>query len=287
MDDRRDPDERAKLGFRTYADDTLRETEDRDRHGAARPADPNNPWGGGLQVTYDAAPAAKPISQAPRPSRLGPAVAVGGLVCAALIGLLLARPDDRPAAGRPRAEAAHRVLPAEVLSPDAAGPAVTSSSEAATEDGAPDKPPLAAVARRPGPAAVTARVEAEAQPDAARRGSGPGEGVDPAASAQPVRVFVHIADRAQQPTADNIREQLRGLRAADRTVATPAVRFVAHSPRTTQVRCLKKADCPAAAEVARFVARRLGTPVPVVDMSSTYEADAGVRAGSLELWLRP
>jgi hypothetical protein len=50
---------------------------------------------------------------------------------------------------------------------------------------------------------------------------------------------------------------------------------------------LKHSDCPAAGRVARYLAQTLGVPVAVVDLSGAYEADPGVRTGSLELWLRP
>jgi hypothetical protein len=100
-------------------------------------------------------------------------------------------------------------------------------------------------------------------------------------------VFLHITDRAQLPTANKLQAELRDLRIHDQSVATPAVRFVAQVPHRTEVRCLKRSDCAAAERVARQVAKSLGNSVPVVDMSATYEGDTGVRAGSLELWLRP
>ena len=102
----------------------------------------------------------------------------------------------------------------------------------------------------------------------------------------PVRVFVHVSDPSGLPAADQVRAQLAALTIAGAPVATPPVRFVAETPRRTEVRCLKQADCPAARRVAAYLAQQLGVSVAVIDMSSTYEDDAGVRPGSLELWLR-
>ena len=103
----------------------------------------------------------------------------------------------------------------------------------------------------------------------------------------PVRVFVHIAAEAQFAAVDRVRANLSGVRFGGQPIAMPPVRFVQSSPGRTEVRCLKHADCPAAAQIARHLAQGLQTPVAVVDMSRTYEADRNVRAGSLELWLRP
>ncbi len=102
----------------------------------------------------------------------------------------------------------------------------------------------------------------------------------------PVRVFVHVSDLSGLADADHVRAQLAALTIAGAPVATPPVRFVADTPRRTEVRCLKHADCPAARRVAAYLAQQLGVSVAVRDMSSTYEDDAGVRPGSLELWLR-
>lgn len=96
---------------------------------------------------------------------------------------------------------------------------------------------------------------------------------------------MHISDPAQLPTAERIRSKLNSMRIGDETVGAPPVRFVGGAPRRTEVRCLKRADCPAAQRVARYLAQGLGAPVAVVDMSASYERDVTVRAGSLELWL--
>ena len=104
-------------------------------------------------------------------------------------------------------------------------------------------------------------------------------------AARPVRVFVHIASPAQIGTADRVRAQLSAISVAGQPVVTPPVRYVAKLPSRTEVRCLKRADCPAARQVARYLAQDLGAAVAVVDMSDTYENDPGVRPGSLELWL--
>ena len=103
----------------------------------------------------------------------------------------------------------------------------------------------------------------------------------------PVRVFIHTADPAQTPAVDRISSDLRGLSFAGQPVGVPPVRFVQSAPRRTEVRCLKHADCAAAGRIAHALAQDLRTPVAVVDMSRTYEHDASVRQGSLELWLRP
>ena len=113
---------------------------------------------------------------------------------------------------------------------------------------------------------------------------------DPAPELQrggPVRVFVHIGDPGQGPAADQVRAELSTLSIAGQPIATPPFRLVQSLPRGNEVRCLKHADCPAASGVARHLARTLGVPVAVVDMSGTYEQDRAVRPGSLELWLRP
>jgi hypothetical protein len=122
---------------------------------------------------------------------------------------------------------------------------------------------------------------AQAEPPVNRERAAVGE------VAGPVRVFVHIADPSQLPTAERIQSRLNRLRIADEPVATPPVRFVRGAPSRTEVRCLKHADCPAAQRVARYLAQTLGAPVAVVDMSATYERDQAVRDGSLELWLQP
>jgi hypothetical protein len=103
----------------------------------------------------------------------------------------------------------------------------------------------------------------------------------------PIRLFVHITDEAQIPDVERVRSELTGVRFAGQPVAMPPVRLVRNSPRRTEIRCLKHADCAAAAQVARYLAQDLGTPVAVIDMSPTYEGDPSVRPGSLELWLRP
>ena len=108
----------------------------------------------------------------------------------------------------------------------------------------------------------------------------------PPAADAPVRVFVHVSDPSRLAAADQVRAQLADLTIAGAPVVTPPVRFVAEMPRRTEVRCLKHADCPAARRVAAYLAQQLGVSVAVIDMSSTYEGDAGVRPGSLELWLR-
>ncbi len=101
----------------------------------------------------------------------------------------------------------------------------------------------------------------------------------------PVRVFVHVSDASALAAADHVRVQLAQLDIEGAPVATPPVRFVADMPRRTEVRCLKHAECPAARRVAAYLAARLGDAIAVIDMSSTYEHDPGVRPGSLELWL--
>ncbi len=101
-----------------------------------------------------------------------------------------------------------------------------------------------------------------------------------------VRVFVHVRDASGLPAADHVRAELANFDIDGAPVATPPVRFVSDMPRRTEVRCLKRADCSAARRVAAYLARQLEAPIAVVDMSSTYESDAGVRPGSLELWLK-
>lgn len=125
-----------------------------------------------------------------------------------------------------------------------------------------------------------------AQPSGVSAGPVPLVSAEPVGG-RPVRVFVHVSDPSHLAEADQVRAQLEALSIAGAKVATPPVRFVADMPRRTEVRCLKHADCQAARVVASYLARRLGAPVTVVDMSATYETDAGVRPGSIELWLRP
>ena len=101
----------------------------------------------------------------------------------------------------------------------------------------------------------------------------------------PARVFVHIADPSQLPAAEEIRSDLGALSVGGAPIGTPPVRIVSSTPGRTEVRCLKHADCQTARRVAAYLARDLGAPIAVVDMSTTYEHDPGVRSGSLEFWL--
>jgi hypothetical protein len=100
-----------------------------------------------------------------------------------------------------------------------------------------------------------------------------------------LRVFVHITDEAQIPTVDRVRSELSGLRFGGQPITMPPLRIVQSSPRRTEVRCLKHADCPAAHRIGRYLAQSLRRPVAVVDMSGRYEQDLGVRPGTLEVWL--
>jgi hypothetical protein len=100
-----------------------------------------------------------------------------------------------------------------------------------------------------------------------------------------VRVFVHVAGPDQLGFADQARAELARLQVNGAPVGAPPIRFVAATPRRTEVRCLKRADCRAARDIAADLSARFGRPISVVDLSSTYGDDPGVRPGSLELWL--
>jgi len=282
MDDRTESE--PSVFFRKYADGTIRtdvpaaaESAHLRRDAPARNV--NNPWAGELRVTYPKAPAPRETPRSPptaeppppRPRRLASVAAIGAMVCAALIvGLLLPHPGGRrpaaPPAARPQVGAAAPSL--EIERPSSAR--VQPEPKELTIDPAPSDA-ARADARAP------VRVHGAAWP----------QRIHPSAQDTPVRVFVHIRSGAQLPAANRIRAQLGALRIAGQPVGAPPVRIVARSPRRTELRCLKHADCPAAARLARSLAQSLGTPVAVVDMSPTYEGDPRVRAGSLELWLRP
>lgn len=280
MDDRTEPE--APVFFRKYADGRVRpdgpppvEPAHLADEALARKA--NNPWAGELRVTYrQAAPPgqarrSRPTDgPTPRSRRgLGPIAAVGAMLCAAVLaGLLRPWPGDRPAAppsARPQPRAASPSLQIE-LPPSAR---VQPPPRGLTSDPA-----------APGAAPTSAPAKAPA------RDAAPPDRAYAATAETPVRVFVHITSADQLPAANRIRRQLGALRVAGQAVGAPPVRIVARSPRRTELRCLKHADCPAANRVARRLAQSLGTPVAVVDMSPTFEGDRRVRAGSLELWLR-
>ncbi len=100
------------------------------------------------------------------------------------------------------------------------------------------------------------------------------------------RVFIHIADPDQRGEAEALRERLGEVELDGGSVDAPPVRLVSATPGRAEVRCLKAADCAAARRVASELGRMLpGGAPPVVDLHQTYERDARIRRGTLELWL--
>jgi hypothetical protein len=266
MDDRNAPGRSGGGGFRSYADDTLRVDDDHGSDAAGRAQGLNDPWGQELKIHYGAPAAPEPDRPTKRRSRLAPVLGVGALVCGAAVAALLFATSsrdgsaERPVTARAPEAPSLRVQVAPAPAPVAAAPTVTPPAPSS---------PVRARPASPVPPVATPTTRASAVADG------------------PIRVFVHITDASQRPAADRVRAELRGLRFAQEPVATPPVRIVARAPRRTEVRCLKHADCAAAERVARYLAQTLGTPVPVVDMSQSFGRDPAVRAGSLELWLRP
>jgi hypothetical protein len=320
MDDRIEPGRPKLVGFRTYADDTFRpdwaqeeaarearreeaRREEARREGARRE---DERWRRARPAENDHTRNSERFAGPRGPGRLGPVVATGAMLCgAAVVGFLLARPDlrapaEHPAASpvsrapAPRLQVAQGASPAAQLS--TASPSPSDAPPPGVRVEAPRSAPLAAPMPSPMPSPVVPRAVTSSRATVGRtRPAAPEPALAPvarepalaAAGGHPLRVFVHISQSAELPVADQIRSELNGLRFADQPVATPPVRFVASSPRRTELRCLKHTDCPAARRLAPYLERSLRTPVEVVDMSRTYEQDPEVRPGSLELWLRP
>ena len=279
MDDRIEPEGPSWASFQNYTTDPIRPEPAGPAQAPDEPRDVNDPWRQPPRVRQHGAREAPPVLPARTPSRLSLPIA-GAMICvAAVVGFLLARPPLRAPAPQLTAAATSaapslQIQVAPTPSPNAVGPAPAGPAAVVASPGQgaevlPPPPPLPPLAPRA--AAGTARRDP----------------VQPALPGESVRVFVHIADAGQRPAADRLRAELNGLRFGDHPVETPPVRLVAGSPRRNEVRCLKHADCAAAGRVARYLAQSLGGPVSVVDMSPQYEGDPRVRAGSLELWLRP
>lgn len=284
VDDKLEPESPRGVGFRTYADDTFRHNTAHDVDDDQHAQQVREPWGQELHIAHNDTPAAAPLAKAKRRGRLGPLAAVASIVCgAAIVGFLVTPSNIRNAATPSGAKSTSDtvLLPLQV----GKAPSLRHAEQAPTRLET-STPPPHVVQSDP---VSSGAVESERQPGApepalptAQRDVG-----EPVKSTNPIRVFVHITDAAQRPAADRVRAEIKELNFANQPAATPPVRLVASSPRRTEVRCLKRADCPAASRVARHLEQTLRLPVSVVDMSPTYEGDRRVRAGSLELWLRP
>lgn len=98
------------------------------------------------------------------------------------------------------------------------------------------------------------------------------------------RLFIEISDPEQQSGAEMLRTAVGRITVSGQSVIVPKIENVRTSPNQVELRYLKRADQAEANTLATSLAQLLGSPVPVRDRSSLYEARTDVKPRTYELW---
>lgn len=98
------------------------------------------------------------------------------------------------------------------------------------------------------------------------------------------RLFIEISDPEQQSGAEMLRTAVGRITVSGQSVIVPRIENVRASPNQVELRYLKRADQAEATALAASLTRLLDSPVPVRDMSSSYETRTDVKPRTYELW---
>ncbi|MBV8685753.1 MAG: hypothetical protein JOZ90_13340 [Alphaproteobacteria bacterium] len=100
-----------------------------------------------------------------------------------------------------------------------------------------------------------------------------------------LRVYVQITAEGQRDSARALIERLSRSTVGGARLAAEGPELVpGYRLRNTELRCLKKADCARASDLAAYIGVQLGTAVTVRDLSARYETSPRVKSGNYELW---
>lgn len=122
-------------------------------------------------------------------------------------------------------------------------------------------------------------------PASAMAGAPPG--LSQMAEALAPRVYVQIAEEAQRAGAIEVIMRLNEATLNHRSVRGLGPDLVSVKVRRTELRCVTKADCALAPDLAAYLSSMLERAVPVSDISARYEGRTRARPFHYELWFAP
>ncbi|RYZ07796.1 MAG: ATP-binding protein [Myxococcales bacterium] len=101
------------------------------------------------------------------------------------------------------------------------------------------------------------------------------------------RLYIHYSVPTQREAALQLGQRMQGKLVGSAPVEVPAARMVKYQGRN-ELRCFRKIDCKASAELRQQLGAQLKTGVPALaDYSASYENSTAMRPGHYELWLTP
>jgi hypothetical protein len=98
------------------------------------------------------------------------------------------------------------------------------------------------------------------------------------------RLFIQVPDDQQRAEANVLRCVINHTMLGDQPIVAPVIQKVRVSSANTELRFLKKADAPEAAQMATLVQGIIGSPVAIRDLSDRFSSRADIKPRTYELW---
>jgi hypothetical protein len=137
----------------------------------------------------------------------------------------------------------------------------------------------AAQTARPAPAALPQNSVTAPRAEAAIASSA-------TAAAVPPRLYIQVKSEEQRIAARSFQAAVAKSTLRGQPLRAPGIEVVPRSGVTkTEIRCVTKADCLVAPDLAAYLGTLLGQgPLPVRDLSARYEGRSGTRPLHFEIW---